>query len=66
MAKIIHLNLLALRALRDKFEGRIRCVYLNPPYNNKEEYTHYNDEPNGISKLVGWRGGGGFDFCRFL
>jgi adenine-specific DNA-methyltransferase len=33
-----------LQALRNKFEGKVRCIYLDPPYNNKEQYTHYNDD----------------------
>jgi adenine-specific DNA-methyltransferase len=37
-------NLLVLQALQEKCEGKVRCVYLDPPYNNKEEYNHYNDD----------------------
>ena len=23
--------------------GQVRCIYIDPPYNNREHYTHYND-----------------------
>lgn len=36
-------NLSILKAITSVFEGRIRCIYIDPPYNNKESYNHYND-----------------------
>lgn len=36
-------NLLALERLRDSFAGSVKCVYLDPPYNNGESYRHYFD-----------------------
>ncbi|MDM8523446.1 site-specific DNA-methyltransferase [Desulfococcaceae bacterium HSG8] len=30
--------------LRNQYEGKIRCVYIDPPYNNGEKYTHYDDQ----------------------
>jgi adenine-specific DNA-methyltransferase len=36
-------NLAALTALADKFEASVRCIYIDPPYNNNEVYTHYSD-----------------------
>jgi len=36
-------NLSALQALRSHLEGQVRCVYLDPPYNNQEVYRHYKD-----------------------
>jgi adenine-specific DNA-methyltransferase len=36
-------NLVVLRALIPKYSGQIRCVYIDPPYNNQEHYTHYID-----------------------
>ena len=36
-------NLQVLRALQDSHTGRIRCVYIDPPYNNQEKYRHYRD-----------------------
>lgn len=37
-------NLTALRALAPRLSGKIRCVYLDPPYNNQEVYRHYRDD----------------------
>ena len=36
-------NLQALRALQPRLAGRIRCAYIDPPYNNQEKYRHYAD-----------------------
>lgn len=32
-----------LEGLASVLRGRVRCVYIDPPYNNNESYTHYND-----------------------
>lgn len=36
-------NLLALRALQSSFEGRVKCVYIDPPFNTGEAFEHYDD-----------------------
>ncbi len=36
-------NLDVLRRLNDQCVGRVRCVYIDPPYNNQERYRHYRD-----------------------
>src|SRR3954467_11250040 len=36
-------NRRVLDALRDDLIGKVRCVYIDPPYNNHEDYTHYAD-----------------------
>ncbi len=36
-------NLLALRALEAEFAGRVKCVYIDPPYNTGSAFTHYDD-----------------------
>ena len=36
-------NLLALELLRLKYRGKVRCAYVDPPYNNQERYAHYTD-----------------------
>jgi adenine-specific DNA-methyltransferase len=42
---IIHSdNLAALRQLRASLRGKVRCIYLDPPYNNREIYNHYDDD----------------------
>ena len=33
----------ALMALRDHFEGKIRCVYLDPPFNTRLRFAQYRD-----------------------
>ncbi|MDP9236170.1 MAG: site-specific DNA-methyltransferase [Chloroflexota bacterium] len=36
-------NLAALRRLESSYSERVRCVYIDPPYNNQEKYRHYDD-----------------------
>lgn len=36
-------NLLALKALEQEFTGRIKCIYIDPPYNTGSAFTHYDD-----------------------
>lgn len=36
-------NRAALSVLHDEFKGKIRCIYIDPPYNNGESYSHYHD-----------------------
>lgn len=37
-------NLLALKALERDFTGRIRCIYIDPPYNTGNAFEHYDDD----------------------
>lgn len=37
-------NLSALETLADPMRAKVRCVYLDPPYNNQEVYRHYRDD----------------------
>ncbi|GJL85770.1 MAG: hypothetical protein DHS20C02_15450 [Micavibrio sp.] len=37
-------NLAILEALELQVQGQVRCVYIDPPYNNKDRYTHYDDK----------------------
>lgn len=48
-------NLEALKALLPRYEGRIRCMYIDPPYNTGEEGWIYNDNVNDprIKKWLG-------------
>lgn len=48
-------NLLALKSLLPKYEGRINCIYIDPPYNTGKEYWVYNDNVNDprIKKWLG-------------
>ena len=36
-------NLLALKALVSEFSGKVRCVFIDPPYNTGSAFTHYDD-----------------------
>lgn len=36
-------NLLALKALEQEFAGKIKCIYIDPPYNTGSAFTHYDD-----------------------
>ena len=36
-------NLISLSALEAEFAGRIRCVYIDPPYNTGTAFAHYDD-----------------------
>lgn len=45
--KVIHGdNLEALKALLPEYEGRIKCIYIDPPYNTGNEGWVYNDNVN--------------------
>ena len=48
-------NLVALKALMPEYEGRINCIYIDPPYNTGEEKWVYNDNVNDphIRKWLG-------------
>jgi adenine-specific DNA-methyltransferase len=36
-------NLLALKALEQEFTGRVKCVYIDPPFNTQQAFEHYDD-----------------------
>lgn len=36
-------NLIALQALQQDFAGRIRCIYIDPPFNTGQAFEHYDD-----------------------
>lgn len=36
-------NLLSLKALEQNFAGKIKCIYIDPPYNTGNAFTHYDD-----------------------
>lgn len=36
-------NLLALKALEADFTGKVKCIYIDPPYNTGSAFTHYDD-----------------------
>jgi adenine-specific DNA-methyltransferase len=54
--KIIHGdNLEALKALLPEYEGKIKCVYIDPPYNTGNEGWVYNDNVSD-PRLKKWLG----------
>jgi len=54
--KIIHGdNLEALKSLLPQYEGKIKCVYIDPPYNTGNEGWVYNDNVND-PKIKKWLG----------
>lgn len=36
-------NLLALKALASEFTGKVKCVFIDPPYNTGNAFAHYDD-----------------------
>lgn len=36
-------NLLALKALESEYSGRVKCIYIDPPYNTGSAFEHYDD-----------------------
>ncbi len=36
-------NLLALKALEQDFAGKVKCIFIDPPYNLGKAFTHYDD-----------------------
>jgi adenine-specific DNA-methyltransferase len=36
-------NLPALKALEPEFAGKIKCIYIDPPYNTGSSFEHYDD-----------------------
>lgn len=48
-------NLIALKSLLPQYEGKIKCIYIDPPYNTGNENWVYNDNVNDprIKKWLG-------------
>ena len=36
-------NLLALKALEQEFAGKVKCAFIDPPYNTGSAFEHYDD-----------------------
>lgn len=36
-------NLLVLKALESKYAGKVKCIYIDPPYNTGSAFEHYDD-----------------------
>ena len=48
-------NLDALKALLPQYEGRVKCIYIDPPYNTGNEKWVYNDNVND-PRILKWLG----------
>jgi 16S rRNA G966 N2-methylase RsmD len=48
-------NLLALKALLPYYAGKVKCIYIDPPYNTGNESWAYNDAVN-IPEIKKWLG----------
>lgn len=48
-------NLEGLKSLLPEYEGKIKCIYIDPPYNTGEEKWAYNDNVNH-PKITKWLG----------
>ena len=45
-------NLIALSSLLEKYEGKVKCIYIDPPYNTETDSFGYNDNFNRSSWLT--------------
>lgn len=45
-------NLLALHSIKDKYVGKVKAIYIDPPYNTKGDSFIYNDKFNHSSWLT--------------
>ncbi len=45
-------NLLALASVQKRYEGKVKCVYIDPPYNTGGDGFNYNDSFNRSSWLT--------------
>lgn len=60
-------NLTALKSLLPKYQGKVKCIYIDPPYNTGNEGWVYNDNVNNplIKEWIGKTvGGEDKDFTR--
>lgn len=47
-------NLLALKALEQDYSGKIKCIYIDPPYNTGNAFEHYDDGLEHSEWLILW------------
>jgi len=45
-------NLIAISSLLKRYEGKVKCIYLDPPYNTGADGFNYNDKFNHTTWLV--------------
>jgi adenine-specific DNA-methyltransferase len=44
-------NLAVLTALEGEYAGKVKCIYIDPPYNTKQTFSHYKDNQSSASWL---------------
>ncbi|WP_246744056.1 hypothetical protein [Bartonella raoultii] len=37
-------NLLVLKVLEQEYAGKVKCIYIAPPYNTGDAFKHYEDD----------------------
>lgn len=47
-------NLLALKALEQEFAGKVKCVFIDPPYNTGSAFTHEALDPSSLVHASPW------------
>lgn len=45
-------NLLAISSILKRYESKVKCIYIDPPYNTGSDSFHYNDNFNHSSWLI--------------
>ncbi len=45
-------NLHALKALLPYYAGKVKCIFIDPPYNTKSAFKHYDDNLEPIQWLA--------------
>lgn len=45
-------NLIALASLLRRYEGKVKCIYIDPPYNTQNDSFNYNDSFNHSTWLT--------------
>ena len=45
-------NLLTLHTLKKQFRGKVKLIYIDPPYNTGDDSFHYNDRFNHSTWLT--------------
>lgn len=46
-------NVDVTNALLEEYLGKVKCIYIDPPYNNGDNYNHYSDKLSNDDWLVG-------------
>ena len=47
-------NLLALKALESDYAGKVKCIFIDPPYNTGSAFIHYDDGSLWFGMMRNW------------